>query len=231
MADGDLGGLGGRTFAAVLFDFDGTLVDSTPSVTRSWTTWTAEYGVSDLAVSHGVPVIEKINSLIEPERRAEALARIRALELADTDGIVPLPGAREALEALDDATCAIVTSCDRDLFDLRAEVVGFRVPAVTVTRTDVDHGKPDPEPWLRACELLGVEPADCLVVEDSVAGLVSGREAGCATLGLLTTTRRDEVEADAVVADLGAVRFGVVDGRAVLRGSDHQAIEPSDVGR
>ena len=125
-----------------------------------------------------------------------------------TDGIVLAPGGRDALAGLDDHTCAIVTSCDRDLFEKRRGLFeGLAVPSVTITRTDVEHGKPDPEPWLAAAEQLHVDPRECLVVEDSEAGLVSGKAAGCATLGLLTTLPIERIHADVVVPDLSQVQF------------------------
>ncbi|PZP24106.1 MAG: phosphatase [Cutibacterium granulosum] len=208
MSAADLAQWVSRRFQAVLFDFDGTLVNSTSAVERSWRQWVHEFGVEAAALHHGVPVIETVNAVIDPDRRPEALARIRQLELGATDGIVLAPGGRDAVAGLDDRTCAIVTSCDRDLFEKRCGLFeGLAVPSVTITRTDVEHGKPDPEPWLAAAERLHVDPRECLVVEDSEAGLVSGKAAGCATLGLLTTLPIERIHADVVVPDLSQVQF------------------------
>ena len=208
MSAADLAQWVSRRFQAVLFDFDGTLVNSTSAVERSWRQWVHEFGVEAAALRHGVPVIETVNAVIDPDRRPEALARIRQLELGATDGIVLAPGGRDALAGLDDHTCAIVTSCDRDLFEKRCGLFeGLAVPSVTITRTDVEHGKPDPEPWFAAAEQLHVDPRECLVVEDSDAGLVSGKAAGCATLGLLTTLPIERIHADVVVPDLSQVQF------------------------
>lgn len=202
----DLGPLTGRDFEAVLFDSDGTLIDSTAVVERCWARWTAEFGVDPADARHGVPVIEIVDELIEPARRSRALARIRELELNDVDGVVPMPGAMEALESLDAMTSAIATSCDRDLMEVRIAASRIPAPPVVVTRTDVEHGKPSPDPWLLAAERLGADPARCLVVEDSQAGLDAARAAGCATLALRTTCPGD-LDADAVVDDLSRVRF------------------------
>lgn len=202
----ELGALAGRVFEAVLFDSDGTLIDSTPVVERAWARWTEEFGVDDTDIHHGVPVIEIVSRLIEPARRSRALARIRELELGDVDGVVPLPGAVDALTALDAATSAIATSCDRDLMEVRLAASRIPAPPVVVTRSDVEHGKPHPDPWLLAASGLGVDPARCLVVEDSQAGLDAARAAGCATLALRTTCT-GELDADAVVEDLSRVRF------------------------
>ena len=211
-----LAGLGGRTFDAVLFDLDGTLVDSTPAVTRSWLRWAGEEGVDPalLVGRHGVTAAGIIAAVV-PERdeaaRAAALDRIESIEVGDTEGVVVMPGARGALAALADASrSAVVTSSTRPLALVRIAAAGLTAPGVVVTASDVTRGKPDPQPFLLAAEHLGVDPARCLVVEDAPAGLDAGRAAGCATLALATTHTRDELaasEPDAVVGDLGAVRF------------------------
>ena len=198
----------GRTFAAVLFDMDGTLVDSTASVVRSWVRLADENGipVADLqaAAGHGRPARDIVADLFDGPARAQALSRITALEIADVDGVVALPGARTALLACGPAG-AIVTSCAADLAVARQRAAGIPVPAVVVTADDVHRGKPDPEPFLLAARLLGVEAGRCLVVEDAPAGLAAGRAAGMTTLAVTTTHTADELDADHVVADLAAV--------------------------
>ncbi|MCI1748646.1 MAG: HAD-IA family hydrolase [Acidipropionibacterium sp.] len=206
MTSDDLGPLADRVFAAVLFDSDGTLIDSTATVERSWTRWTRKYGVDPTDTKHGMPVIEIVNELIDPPRREEALADIRGYELKDVDGVVPMPGAAAALSALDSRTAAIATSCDRDLMEVRLAASALPAPDVVVTRTDVERGKPAPDPWLLAASRLGVDPVGCLVVEDAQPGVDAARAAGCATLGLRTTSK-DGPDADAVVEDLSQVRF------------------------
>jgi sugar-phosphatase len=211
----------GEVFEAVLFDMDGTLISSTRSVERCWTTLAAEYGLPVAAVSpfpfHGVPARAILDDLLadrEPAERAAALARVVDLEVADTDGIKVLPGAAEALAELAPAgRCAVVTSCGARLAAARFGAVDLPAPSRTVTADDVTRGKPDPEPYLLGAELLGVDVRRCLVVEDAASGVVSGRAAGAATLGLRTTHPDGPGEpADLVVADLSAVRFEVADG-------------------
>ena len=206
-----LAGLAGRRFEAVLFDMDGTLIDSTPVVVRSWVTWALERGIDlkDLDGHHGVPAAQIVRGLVPEDEVEAAIERINALELADVEGITMLPGAAEAVAALPEARRAIVTSCVAPLAAARIAATGLRAPSVVVTASDVRIGKPDPAPYLLGAERLGVDPASCLVVEDAPSGLVSARAAGAATLAVATTTPADELEADAVVGTLADVRFTV----------------------
>ncbi|MGL5819625.1 MAG: HAD-IA family hydrolase [Phycicoccus sp.] len=196
-------------FAGVLLDLDGTLVDSIAVVERSWARWCGEYGIDPHRLSglHGVTAASVVAAVLpEPEREA-ALARIVAIEDADTEGIVVLPGAEHLLHTLATAEVptAVVTSGTRGLAEGRLAAAGLPRPVVLVTASDVTRGKPAPDPWLLGAELLGVDPRECLVVEDSVAGLRAARAAGCRTLvGVLGTAPRAELAeiADVVVPDL-----------------------------
>ncbi|WP_299034191.1 HAD-IA family hydrolase [uncultured Pseudokineococcus sp.] len=204
---------GRSPFAAVLFDMDGTLIDSTPSVERCWARWAEEMGIDlqQLLGWHGVPARAIAEALLPPERVEAGVARIDQLEVEDTDGIRPLPGAAEALALLPAGRAAIATSCTRTLAAARIAAAGLVVPEVVVTASDVARGKPDPEPFRLAAQRLGVDPARCLVVEDAPAGLAAARAAGCATLGVTTTTPAEGLDADVVVRDLSQVRVVVDD--------------------
>ena len=209
----DLSALEPLVFDAVLFDMDGTLIDSTPSVERSWVTWALEHGVDPnvLHGNHGVPAAQIVAKVLPAERVAAAVARITELEVADVTGIVVLPGAAEALRALPAGRCAIVTSCTRPLAQARIAASGLSAPGVVVTADDVVSGKPDPEPYRLGAQRLGFDPARCLVVEDAPSGLLAGRLAGAATLAVTTTTPASGLKADAVVTNLADVRFWVTD--------------------
>ncbi|KGN34118.1 phosphatase [Knoellia sinensis KCTC 19936] len=195
------------TFGGVLFDMDGTLINSLAAVVRSWMQWCEEFGIDpeDLKGSHGRTSANTIAVVMadrsEAERR-EAHRRITEIEVADTDDIVVLPGAREAFEELDRLGIphAIVTSCDRELAEARIGASGLPRPQVVVTASDVSHGKPGPEPYERGAALLGLEPGACIVVEDAPAGLVSGRAASAGALvAVLGTTPVEVLARDADV--------------------------------
>lgn len=213
-------------FSGVLLDLDGTLIDSVPAVVRSWVRWCGEYGIDPdrLRGLHGVTAENVIGQLLPPELRAQAFARIREIEVADVDGIEVLPGAAELLALLADGgvPTAIVTSGTTDLAQARLAATGLPHPPVVITASDVARGKPWPDPWLEGARRLGVEPAQCVVVEDAVAGLRAARAAGCrALVAVLGTTPREELEpeADLVVPGLPALVASVDGNRLSVAGA------------
>jgi sugar-phosphatase len=204
-----LGRLADEVFEAVIFDLDGTLIDSTPAVLRSWATWAEEYGLPpmDSVRHHGVPSAAVVRAVIPEDLHEAAMRRISELEIADLHDIVVLPGAVEALSSIARAKNAIATSCSLPLAKARIAAAQLVPPAVLVTADDVTHGKPHPEPFLKAARRLGVDPGRCLVVEDAPKGIEAAQAAGCFTLAVVTTTPRELLDADAVVADLSEIRF------------------------
>lgn len=200
--------LSGRTFRAVLFDNDGTLVDSMPAAMRAWAQWAQEHEIALTALDGiaGMPAAAIIARIAPDLDSTAALARITELEMADTDGVIALPGAIAAVEATLDC-CAIVTSATGELAAARLSAAGIPAPARLVTADDITRGKSDPEPFQIAARLLGVEPEQCLVVEDAPSGLAAARAAGCACLALTTTTAAADLDADLIVDTLADVVF------------------------
>lgn len=206
-----LGRLSDEVFEAVIFDLDGTLIDSTPAVSRAWTTWASEHGLTATEVGrhHGVPSASVVRAVMPEDRYEAAVQRITELELADLHDIEVLPGAAEALASLARAKNAIATSCTVPLAKARISAAKLETPTVIVTADDVVNGKPHPEPFLQAARLLDVDPQRCLVVEDAPKGLEAAQAAGCFTLAVVTTTAREALNADAIVTDLSEIRFDV----------------------
>lgn len=205
----------------ILFDIDGTLVDSTAAVERSWRAWAREYRVDPdevVRVCHGRRTEDIVAQFVSPKHQTVAAARELALELADLNGVVALPGSRQALTALPPERWAAVTSGERSLMTARLEAAGLPVPQTLIGAEDVSAGKPNPEGYLKAAAALGFEARHCLVVEDSPAGIGAGR-AACARI-LAVTTSHDPAElagADVMVPDLSCVRIEVTGhGVAVL---------------
>ncbi|MEU2446211.1 HAD family hydrolase [Streptomyces althioticus] len=201
---------------ALLFDNDGTLVSSLASVNRCWTRWAVEYGLTaeDFAriELHGRPAAEIAADLLPAEIVPQAVARIEDLEVEDVadGGVSLLPGTKEFLTGLPAERWAVVTSATRRLAEARLGAAGI-LPKTLVAADDITRGKPDPEPYLLAARMLGVDPADCVVFEDAPAGLQAGRAAGMTTVALATTHRAEELTADLVVRDLSALSALVTD--------------------
>ncbi len=183
-------------FRGVLFDLDGVLVDSTPAVARVWAGWAREHGFDPdevVRIAHGRPSITTIRELL-PHADQEAENReVERREITDVEGVVPLPGALELLRALPLERWAIVTSCTRQLAGVRIAAAGLPQPKHLVTATDVHRGKPDPEPYLKGAQFLGVPAVNCLVIEDAPAGIRAGKAAGARVVALRTTASDPEL--------------------------------------
>ena len=181
---------------AILSDLDGVLVDSQAAIMRAWRSWGAKNGVAGEAIEaipHGRPSREVI-AMLAPhlDPAAESLV-VEALEVEDTEGLVALPGARALFDVAEPV--AVVTSGTLPLATTRLRSVGLPIPDVLVTPERISRGKPDPEGYLLAARELGVDPADCVVLEDAPAGLRAGRAAGMHVVGITTT--HDPAELDA----------------------------------
>jgi sugar-phosphatase len=173
---------------AILSDLDGVLVDSTAAVERTWAAWGERLGVDGRAVvaaNHGRPARDVLAELLPPDADVDAeAAAFEDAEVADTNGVVALPGAADVLAA---PGVAIVTSCTLRLARARLEAAGLDEPEVLVTSDMVARGKPAPDPYLLAAERLGVEPSACVVLEDAPAGVAAGRAAGMTVWAVSTT--------------------------------------------
>src|SRR5712691_12117285 len=195
----------------VLFDLEGVLVDSTPAVARVWAWWAREHGFDPEEVvkkAHGRPSITTIRELLPDADHAAEDREVERREIADVEGVIPLPGAMEFLKALPLERWAIVTSCTRALAHVRIAAARLPRPRHLVTSTDVKHGKPDPEPYLKGARMLGVAANECIVIEDAPAGIRAGKAAGARVLALRTTASNAELQqADAnwIVDDCAAI--------------------------
>jgi sugar-phosphatase len=202
---------------AILFDLDGVLIDSTICITRHWEEWAGQHGLEMAAVmrvAHGLRTVETMR-LVAPHLDAEKEAeRFTAVEVVDTEGVVPIEGAFQLLNGLPDDAWAIVTSGSNELAKARLRRAGLPVPRIFVTGDDVRQGKPAPEPYLVGAERLGRAVERCVVVEDAPAGIEAARAAGMQVIGITTTHSREELLGAAVIIDqLSALRIVVGEGR------------------
>lgn len=203
------------TARALLLDMDGTLVNSDVVVERLWAEWAAEHGLDWDAVEpliHGRQGWLTMSLLLPDRPHAENLAdEARMLDASreDTAGVVAVPGAAELLAALAGVPHALVTSADDDLARRRMAAAGLPFPEVAVTAEMVAASKPDPEGFLLAASQLGALPGECLVLEDSEAGILAGLAAGASVLGV--GARAAQYAPTHWVPDLAAVTLEVAD--------------------
>ena len=173
---------------AVLFDMDGTLVDSTAVVEQVWGEFAGRYGLDIaeiLRTSHGIQAADTVRRFAPAGADVVALTEeLGAMERVRTTGIVALPGAAALLRSLPAEAVALVTSADRILADIRMDAAGLAMPAAAVTAEMVTRGKPHPEGYLTAAGMLGVDPQDAVVFEDAPAGIAAGVAAGIRTVAV-----------------------------------------------
>jgi mannitol-1-/sugar-/sorbitol-6-phosphatase len=183
--------------SALLFDLDGVLIDSTPAVSRVWHRWAIERGFDPETVvrmAHGRPSRTTLRELLPNADIDREDREVERREIADLDGVVLLPGARELLNILPPERWTIATSCTRPLAEVRLRAAGLPIPKTMITSSDVKIGKPDPEPYLKAAEKLGFAASDCIVVEDVPAGIRAGKAAGARVIAFLTTMARRDLD-------------------------------------
>ena len=196
--------------AAILFDLDGVLCDSTRQVDREWRDWAARKGVDGdavMAIAHGVRTIEVIRQ-VAPHLDVEAeAAAIEDHEAHDQTGVVVMPGALDLVQSIPEGRWGVVTSGSRLLAQNRLQHCGLPVPEVLVTSDDVMYGKPHPEPYLKGALGLGFAPGDCVVIEDAPAGIQSARASGMRVIAMASTYAVAKLaEADAVVKKLERIQ-------------------------
>ena len=203
--------------AALLFDLDGVLIDSTPAVARVWRRWASEQGFDPeevVARAHGRPSLTTVREYL-PNADHEAENReVERREIEDLEGVVPLPGALELLASLSPDRWTIVTSCTRPLAEVRMKAAGLPLPEKMITANDIMHGKPHPEPFLKGAAVLGFSAQQCVVFEDVPAGVRAGKAAGARVTAFTTTFQ------ESALRDAGA--DWILNNCADIRVSDHK---------
>lgn len=196
---------------AILFDLDGTLVDSATRVERLWVEWSKKRGIDTgwlLEVMHGRRADETIRIVAPHLSWQDEFRVLEAEEIADMDGVRPYPSALEMLDSLSPRQWAIVTSGTRRVAGARMRHVGLPTPEVFITADDVKIGKPAPDGYLLAASRLRVQPSQCVVIEDAPAGIQAGKSAGMRVIAVASTLTSEALnQADIAVRHLSDIKL------------------------
>jgi sugar-phosphatase len=214
--------------AAVLFDLDGTLVDSTKVVGRIWGEWARRQGLDPdwvMHIAHGQRTYDSVKTVapyLTIEEQHQAFKDIEGREIVETDGLVVFEGGKQLLESLPANRWTIVTSGTRPLAEARLRAAGLPVPERMITADDVENGKPHPEPYLKGAEILGVAPETCIVIEDAPSGIRSAQAASMKAIAIPTTYAIQDLQhADVIAPDLASLTADASNGviRLTVRGA------------
>jgi sugar-phosphatase len=192
----------------ILFDMDGTLVDSSAVIERAWKWWAARHSVDlaqIMAVQQGRPnrdVLKEFASHLDVDEEAALFLRF---EEEDVEDVVAIPGALAAVQAAQSGKWGVVTSANRSLAEVRLRTTGFPIPDVFISADDIHEGKPCPECYLLGAKGLGLDPQDCVVFEDAIAGVQAGRAAGMTVVGVMTNLQAEALSAQVHIPDFRGV--------------------------
>lgn len=205
----------------ILFDMDGVLVSSIGSVERTWEKWSHARGIDPqlaIRIAHGCRAIETVRQLRPDLDAAAEVEWLESTEMEDNDGMEVLAGVRRILDVLAHGSWTVVTSATERLARGRLAHAGIPVPETIVSADMVSQGKPHPEPYLMGAQLLGFDPAECLVIEDSAAGATAGRAAGCMVVATLFSHSMESLrDADWIVRSLDDLTVRVQGDRLEVR--------------
>ncbi len=203
---------------AILFDMDGTIVDSSIPVHKAWKAWADENGIAHEAMFKVMPgrrAIETMRILAPDLPQPETADRFLEGEALDVEGIVEIPGAGSFIASLPVDKWAVVTSATELIARQRMRAAGLPEPPVLVSADMVSRGKPDPECFLRAAEMLGVAASACLAFEDAHAGIAAAKAAGMRVVGVETHYTGAELGVERAIVDFRGAKGNYDDGATI----------------
>ncbi|MCW8328618.1 HAD-IA family hydrolase [Photobacterium sp. SDRW27] len=199
---------------AILFDLDGTLIDSTPCVEAVWTAWAKKHNVDKdrlLSEVHGCRGMEIIPRF-KPELNVHAEnERLLQQEIMHAGSVSVIPGVKDLINSLDGLPWGIVTMSSKELALAKLAETGLPIPNILITADDVINGKPHPESYLLGAEKLEVEPSQCLVFEDAKSGIESAKAAGMEVVQVMFSGHTNiQPQITAYVQDMSSVSVQAV---------------------
>lgn len=201
------------TADAIIFDLDGTLISTHHATELAYTQFSLLHQVDPQPVldfCHGVPTRQVLQKFFPPHLHSQQVADDLERQSAEGfDGIEVLPGSLELLESLPADRWSIFTSGKPFLAHPRMQHLGLPFPPVFVTPDDITKGKPDPEGYIKAAQLMGYEPHNCVVFEDALAGTQAGVLSGATVIGvrsLLTDHQLRSAGAQHTVEDMTQIK-------------------------
>jgi mannitol-1-/sugar-/sorbitol-6-phosphatase len=198
------------SFQSILFDLDGVLIDSTSVLERIWRDWASQHGLENdelRSIALTTRTVEAVRRLAPHLDAVQQAYMLESAEATQLEGLRPVEGALELVSKLPSGNWAVVTSVQAETALAKLHAVGFPNPPVLVSGDQVMRGKPQPDGYLLASRMLGVQPAACLVIEDTPAGIRAALSAGMRVVALTTSHQPEQLGgALAVLPHLGAVQ-------------------------
>ncbi|QLB13884.1 hypothetical protein A6A11_01800 [Bisgaardia hudsonensis] len=199
---------------AILFDMDGTLIDSSQACARIWGRWAEYYGLNKDEVihqSHGRRPEDTALSVLGENADIKAAVKLFSIEEAKEKDVTTITGAKDLLINIPKDKWAIVTSSTESIARERLSYCGLPIPTSLITAEKVAKGKPDPEGYLKAAEELNVDIKNCIVIEDAPGGIEAGHRAGAKVIVLATTYQPSKFPNEIVIYDLSAIHLSVTE--------------------
>ena len=227
MANRPMHNLAERMIKAVIYDVDGTMVNSEPIHVAAWDKALQQYGTAlsrlseefqatmagkkPIVIAEGM--IKELNLLITPEQLLEKKSAL-FIEAAKTS-LEPMPGVVESIHRLSMAGYRLAsgTSLDRDYLDfILNKLKVTNLFEVIVTGDQIKNGKPHPETYLTVCERLNLEPKECIVIEDAQSGIQAAKaaDAWCLAIKNADAVTQNTSEADLALNSLHEITHELI---------------------
>ncbi len=195
---------------AIIFDMDGTLIDTNECIEYVWKKWGEKYNVEIKEVLHGITALESVKILAPHLATKEMAQELEDMVLQEADKIKLIPGSKELILKLPKDSWTIATSATIEIVNTDFDVVGLPVPDQLITAEKVKNSKPHPEPFIKAAELLGTTPDKCIVFEDSLSGIEGAHKSGATVIGITTTHPKEKLKlAECTINDFSKVSLKI----------------------